>query len=121
MDSEHTQQNKGLIPWVKGQSGNPAGRPKGSRVKLQEAFLAALSDDFAAFGIGAIQTMRQEKPSDYVRCVASLMPKQLDVERPLQDMTDDELSDSIEALRRFIAQSAGAAGRVDRPGENREL
>ena len=111
MDSEDTQRNKGtLIPWVKGQSGNPAGRPKGSRSKLQEAFLAALSDDFAENGIEAIQIMRLEKPSDYVRCVASLMPKQLEVERPLQDMTDDELSDSIEALRRFIAQGAGAGG-----------
>ena len=100
-----------LVPWEKGKSGNPAGRVKGSRSKLQENFLKALSDDFEANGIEAIQTMRQEKPADYVRTIASLMPKQLEIERPLQDMTDDELSDSIEALRRFIAQGAGIGGR----------
>ena len=94
--------------FLKGTSGNLAGKPKGSRHKLQENFLQALSDDFAENGIAAIQQMRQEKPSDYVRTVASLMPKQLEIERPLQDMTDDELSDSIEALRRFIAQGIGA-------------
>lgn len=100
-----------LVPWEKGKSGNPAGRVKGSRSKLQENFLKALSDDFEANGIEAIQTMRQEKPADYVRTIASLMPKQLEIERPLQDMTDDELADSIEALRRFIAQGAGIGGR----------
>ena len=88
-----------LVPWEKGKSGNPAGRVKGSRSKLQENFLKALSDDFEANGIEAIQTMRQEKPADYVRTIASLMPKQLEIERPLQDMTDDELADSIVALR----------------------
>ncbi len=96
-----------LVPWEKGKSGNPAGRVKGSRSKLQENFLKALSEDFEANGIEAIQTMRQEKPADYVRTIASLMPKQLEIERPLQEMTDDELTDSIDALRRFIAQGAG--------------
>ena len=96
-------------PWQfkPGQSGNLAGRPKGSRSKLQENFLKALSEDFEANGIEAIQTMRQEKPADYVRTIASLMPKQLEIERPLQEMTDDELTDSIDALRRFIAQGVG--------------
>ncbi len=39
-----------------GQSGNPAGRPKGSRNKLGEAFIEALHDDFNEHGIAAIQT-----------------------------------------------------------------
>ena len=100
---------KTSMPW-RFQPGNKAspGRPKGARSRLQENFLSALSDDFTENGVEAIQTMRRERPSDYVRCIASLMPKQLEVERPLQDMTDDELSDSIEALRRFIAQESGA-------------
>ena len=33
-------------PFVPGQSGNPAGRPKGARSKLGETFLKALAEDF---------------------------------------------------------------------------
>ena len=68
----------GSKPWQfkPGNNANPSGRPKGSRSKLQENFLKALSDDFDEGGIAAIQTMRLERPSDYVRAIASLMPKQ---------------------------------------------
>ena len=107
--TDKTDLDQSEKPWLfkPGQSGNLIGRPKGSRSKLQENFLKALSEDFEANGIEAIQTMRQEKPADYVRTIASLMPKQLEIERPLQEMTDDELTDSIDALRRFIAQGVG--------------
>jgi hypothetical protein len=37
-----------------GQSGNPAGRPKGSRNKLGQAFLDALQADFEQHGVAAI-------------------------------------------------------------------
>lgn len=64
---------KGFRP---GQSGNPAGRPKGTRNKLSENFVAALYADFEEHGIRAIQDMRVEKPGDYVKVVASLIPAQ---------------------------------------------
>ena len=41
---------RGLIPWKPGQSGNPKGRPQGSRNKLSEDFLADLHDAWLAFG-----------------------------------------------------------------------
>src|SRR5688572_19169397 len=41
-------------PFEAGQSGNLAGRPKGSRNKLSEAFLQALAPDF-------IETVRTER------------------------------------------------------------
>jgi Family of unknown function (DUF5681) len=59
-----------------GQSGNPRGRPKGSRHKLSEAFLAELVADFEAGGRAAIERCRLERPDVYVRLVASLLPKQ---------------------------------------------
>ena len=60
-----------------GQSGNPAGRPKGSRSKLGDEFLKALLADFEAGGIEAIRLTRTEKPSDYGKVIASILPKEI--------------------------------------------
>lgn len=66
-------------PWKPGQSGNPAGRPKGARSKLGEAFIDALLADFEANGVQAIIDMRTDKAGDYVKVLASILPKELDV------------------------------------------
>mgnify|MGYP001140103269 CR=1 FL=1 len=64
-------------PWQPGQSGNPAGRPKGARSKLSEDFFKALQADFETHGADAIVKMRDEKPNEYAKMVASLMAKEL--------------------------------------------
>src|SRR5687768_10584373 len=83
-------------PFEPGESGNPAGRPKGSRNKLSEAFLQALAEDFDANGKEVIERVRSERPHDYLKVCASVMPKRLENEdvTPLKDpreMTDAEL------------------------------
>lgn len=65
------------VPFKPGQSGNPAGRPKGARAKLGEAFIDALLDDWNKNGIDAITKMRAEKAADYVKVIASILPKEL--------------------------------------------
>ena len=65
-----------------GQSGNPAGRPKGSRNKLSEAFLKALSDDFTEHGAETIVKLREESPKDYIGSVVKLMPKLMELAGP---------------------------------------
>ena len=60
-----------------GQSGNPAGRPKGSKNKLSEDFLAELYVVFQESGGEAIRRMCAEHPSDFVRVLAGLIPKEL--------------------------------------------
>lgn len=97
-----------LKPWPKGVSGNPAGRPKGNRNKLTEAFLAALSEDFDEHGDSAIKEARAKDPMGYVKTIASLCPRELDVKRPIDEMTDEELAGAIDALRSFIAGAASA-------------
>ena len=78
--------------WRPGQSGNLAGRPKGSRNRLSEDFVAALYDDFQNHGSAAIAACRAEKPDVYVRVIASLLPKDVNLNhRNLDDLSDEEL------------------------------
>jgi Family of unknown function (DUF5681) len=94
--------------WIPGHSGNPSGRPKGSRNKLSEAFLQVLADDFDLHGQGVVEKVRTERPHDYLKIVASIMPKQMELEevrrsaRRAEDMTDDELVAVIDELEAQI-------------------
>src|SRR6476659_1067039 len=60
--------------WITGQSGNPSGRPRGSRNKLSEDFLNAFAQDFERHGAVVIDNVRGERPQDYLRIAASLFP-----------------------------------------------
>lgn len=94
-----------------GQSGNPNGRPKGARNKLGEDFIHALHDDFQEHGVTAIQTMRADKPHEYVKVIASLLPKELKVTTE-SDLTDDQLDQRIRQLAAAISLelNGGEAG-----------
>ena len=56
------------------------GRPLGSRNKLSEKFVEMLAADFAEHGEVAVQKVREDDPAAYLRVVASLVPKQLDID-----------------------------------------
>lgn len=85
--------------WGPGQSGNPAGRPKGSRNRLSEDFVAALYTDFQEHGSAAIAACRTEKPDVYVRVIANLLPKDMNIKvQQLDDLTDDQLMRKLAVL-----------------------
>jgi hypothetical protein len=69
------------------------GRPPGARNKLTEVALAALGDDFAEHGAAVIEEVRKTKPHVYLQVVASLLPRQVQMEKlsPLGELTDAEL------------------------------
>jgi hypothetical protein len=63
------------MPWQKGQSGNPGGLSKGSRRKLNDAFLRAFARDWEAHGEAVIKRVREENPVAYFKGMLSLVPK----------------------------------------------
>jgi len=69
-----------------GQSGNPAGRKKGSRNKITKQYLDALAADFREHGESVIERLRESHPDVYLRLVAQLLPKNFDVKHS-GDMT----------------------------------
>lgn len=93
-----------------GQSGNPNGRPRGSRNKLGEAFIEALHDDFNEHGVVAIESMRAADPGGYVRVIAGLLPKEFKIETT-SDLTDEQLDARIRALASLIEVGVGEPAR----------
>lgn len=89
-----------------GQSGNPAGKPKGSRHALGEAFIKALHDDFAVNGVDVIEAVRKDKPDQYMKVVASLLPKEFKIETT-SDLTDEQLDARIRTLANLIEVGIG--------------
>src|SRR6516162_11559816 len=59
-----------------GQSGNPAGRPKGSRNKLAEDFLSDAYQRWQQHGSKALETMATSEPAKFCQMVAGLLPKE---------------------------------------------
>ncbi len=87
-----------------GQSGNPAGRPPGARSKFSEAFIRALAEDFAEHGKNAIERCRTEKPGEYLRVAASLVPKSLVGDAMPVDLGDvASAAGLVEAMGRVMA------------------
>ena len=60
----------------------------------------ALAEDFAVHGKEAVRRCREEKPDVYLRIIASLMPNELEIKRPPDGLTDEELDAAIVLLRK---------------------
>lgn len=105
MDSENTQEKRRgeHLAAYQFKEGNP-GRPKGARNKLGEAFVQAMHDSFEKHGAETIEKVRLEKPDQYLKVIASLLPKEmtLNVNDERGDMSDDELINRIRTLSETI-------------------
>jgi uncharacterized protein DUF5681 len=95
--------------WQPGQSGNPKGRPLGSRNKLNEKFILALHDDFTKHGPAVIEKVRETRPEIYLKVIASILPRELHFKsaNAFDGMTDEELSTLLVDVRRSLTARAG--------------
>lgn len=116
MTADTTAQKQRGRPFEPGKSPNPAGRPKGSRNKLGEAFIQALHDDFVEHGPAVIEAVRIEKPDTYLKIVASTLPREVKLTTE-SDLTDEQLDERIRQLAAaanlYLGGEAGTGDAAD--------
>jgi len=100
--------------WHPGQSGNPAGRTRGSRNRLSEEVICALLRDFRQHGQKAVARVRQTQPAAYLKILALLIPREHKVEHSnlLKELTDEQLEAMIEYIETSLATQAGAPAKM---------
>lgn len=109
-DKPQPKQDEKTGRFIAGNGGN-GGRPKGSRNKLGEAFLNDLYANWQQHGVETIETVREDNPEVYLKVVASILPKDLNVNiNPLEEAKDEELIQRLRELDSIIRPFLGAQG-----------
>ena len=96
------------------------GRMKGSRNRLSHAFVDALYKEFEEFGSEAIRIARVERPHEFLKVIASIMPKEFEItDSRLKEISDDELDLLIGIAKRQLA--SGNSLRDAESGEDKTI
>lgn len=74
------------------------GRPRESRDKLTTRFLYEFAEHFEKNGAATIDKVCKDDPSTYLKIAGALLPKEIELTRPMAGMNDDRLSDLIALL-----------------------
>ena len=92
------------------QPGN-SGRPKGARSKLGEEFLQDMLSDWAENGKAVIEAVRIDKPDQYLKVVASILPKELNLRvNDFDDLTDEQLARQLASIATQLANAGFGIG-----------
>ncbi len=78
-DNTPSQQRGLKPPWKPGESGNPAGRPKGSRVKFGEEFVEYLAAHWKEHRKETLDWLFARKKEAYAKVVVAVFPKVIDI------------------------------------------
>jgi Family of unknown function (DUF5681) len=74
---DHTGAKQVSTRFKPGVSGNPAGRPRGSRAKLGQDFLDSLYQAFQVHGETAIEAVAKKEPSVFLKIIKDLLPREI--------------------------------------------
>jgi len=99
----------------RGVSGNPHGNRHRTRHLLNQEFMQALLLNFRHEGKRAIEKVARNQPAVYVKILALLVPREMQVEQTnrIKQMTDEELEAAVEILQGMIdAKLAGEDAKV---------
>jgi hypothetical protein len=113
LSSDGESQHQRTVP-----PGRSPGRPKGARNRLAAR---VFEDIFAHWcepaapggnmckGQEALETLYKEKPGEYLRLTASVLPKEFVFENVVADLDDDQIDDLLMALRQRMVETRAAA------------
>lgn len=103
MTSDNTGKKQKASLFKPGQSGNPKGRPKGAKNKLGEDFLNDIHDLWKLNGKDYLVSMAERNPGEFVRVVASVLPKEITVDGDIKHAHIEEpVSNTLEWLAEAI-------------------
>jgi hypothetical protein len=98
-------------PFKKGTSGNPGGRPRGPRSRMQDLLVEAWIESFTRHGQAAMDKLAVEKPDAFMRLGARLMPR--GAERAADLPATDEEGGPDENVHRTAGTASGTEGGPD--------
>jgi hypothetical protein len=101
MDNPASRNEQGRF--LTGNNGGP-GRPRGSRNKLGEEFCLAIYEDWREHGPAVIEAVRIERPWDYLKVVAALVPRQIDLQSS-DEFTSMNKEAAVAALDALIEEA----------------
>src|SRR5262245_44168022 len=105
-----------MTTFQKGQGG----RRKGARQRISTALLEAIKD-FEEFGEETIKITRVERPTEYLKIVASLLPREFEItDSRLTDISDEEIDRIIDIARRQLIDISPNVDSREEPAADRE-
>jgi hypothetical protein len=101
------KKTRGLTPWQPGQSGNPKGRPVGSRNKLATLVFDEALASFEKRGPAAFEELANKDPARYLILMAQLIPQHFkhEVEHTIAGLSPEDVQQRLVESRAKLLDS----------------
>jgi hypothetical protein len=97
-----------------------AGRPAGARNRLSSKFLKDVLAEWEVSGPGVLRIMRIERPCEFAKLVASVIPREFVFEgNALAEMSDEEIAGLLQKLQQLQLANKHIAAEQEAPEDTR--